>query len=120
VTMSTMPSRSEQASAPLRGADFRRVTSQGDRAVGRALSLYVCRREDESLRAGFTAGRRVGGAVGRNRARRLMREAWRAVSGSIAPGFDLVFVARASILEMGMSDVAAEMKRLLGAAGVLV
>ncbi len=80
--------------------------------------LYVLPRST-GLRVGFTAGRRVGGAVQRNRARRLMREAWRSLAGRAGPGFDLVFVARAAIVREGMHKVADEMAELLGRAGVI-
>ena len=49
------------------------------------------------VRCGFIAGKKVGGAVERNRARRLMREAVRARLSSIKPGWDLVWIGRAGI-----------------------
>ncbi len=53
------------------------------------------RPEAEALRAGFTATRRIGGAVVRNRAKRRLREAARAVLPEFGrPGFDYVFIAR--------------------------
>jgi ribonuclease P protein component len=80
--------------------------------------LYVLPRA-AGLRVGFTAGRGVGGAVQRNRCRRLMREAWRSLAGRAVTGFDLVFVARASMVREGMQEVAAEMAELLERAGVI-
>ncbi|WP_411287041.1 ribonuclease P protein component [Phenylobacterium sp.] len=50
------------------------------------------------VRAGFTATKRVGGAVVRNRAKRRMREAARLLLGQFAkPGFDYVFIARGGV-----------------------
>ena len=51
------------------------------------------------VRAGFTATKRIGGAVERNRAKRRMREAARLVLPELAlPGFDYVFIARGGVI----------------------
>jgi ribonuclease P protein component len=102
----------------MKRGDFELAADQGSRWAGRLVVLYVLPRA-RGLRTGFTAGRRIGGAVQRNRARRLMREAWRSLVGRAGPGFDLVFVARAPIVQEGMREVAAEMAELLGRAGVI-
>jgi ribonuclease P protein component len=56
-------------------------------------------RDDQPLvRAGFTATKRIGGAVQRNRAKRRMREAARLLLPEFAlPGFDYVFIARGGV-----------------------
>ncbi len=62
-----------------------------------ALLVQARARADGSplVRTGFTATRRVGGAVIRNRAKRRMREAARLILPPLArPGFDYVFIAR--------------------------
>ena len=66
-------------------------------ACARGAVLVQARpRDDQPLvRAGFTATKRVGGAVVRNRAKRRMREAARLLLPQLArPGFDYVFIAR--------------------------
>ena len=56
--------------------------------------------QDAVVRIGFTATRKVGGAVARNRAKRRLREAARALAPQLAaPGSDYVFIAR-----MGTAD----------------
>jgi ribonuclease P protein component len=57
------------------------------------------RRDDQPLvRAGFTATRRIGGAVERNRAKRRLREAARLLLPEHGrPGFDYVFIARGGV-----------------------
>lgn len=53
----------------------------------------------EGWRIGFTASRKVGGAVQRNRAKRRLRALARAVMPELArPGFDYVLVARTAVL----------------------
>ena len=50
------------------------------------------------VRAGFTATKRIGGAVQRNRAKRRMREAARLLLPGLArPGYDYVFIARSGV-----------------------
>lgn len=66
----------------------------------------------------FVAGRRVGGAVVRNRARRVLRAAWREISPQIRPGFDLALVARAGIRGAGTEELVAEMQELITRAGL--
>ncbi len=65
------------------------------------------------MRCGFIAGKKVGGAVERNRARRLIREALRVRLPHIKAGFDLVWIARAAIVEMKSDSVGEEMDELL-------
>jgi ribonuclease P protein component len=64
-------------------------------------------------RAAFVAGRRVGTAVERNRARRVLREAWRRVRGSIPEGTGVVIVARGAILPARTQELETEMRQLL-------
>jgi ribonuclease P protein component len=69
--------------------------------------------------AAFVAGRRVGGAVQRNRARRIMRAAWQQVAPRVAPGQDVVLVARASIRGARSHELVAEVEELLSRAQVM-
>lgn len=64
------------------------------------------------LRA-VVAGRRVGGAVDRNRAKRILREAWRQVSPQVTSDSDVVLVAREAIRGATTQDLVSEMTELL-------
>ncbi len=66
----------------------------------------------------FVAGRRVGGAVDRNRARRILRAAWREVAPEVGDGFDVALVARARILETRTHELVTEVAELLARAQV--
>ena len=74
--------------------------------------LYVAPRTGPTD-AAFVASRRVGGAVARNRARRVMRAAWRELGARVEAGLDVVFVARESIQGAKTQDLESEMRELL-------
>ena len=67
----------------------------------------------------FVAGRRVGGAVPRNRARRVLKAAWRELAPRARNEYDIAFVARGAIRGSKTQDLVAEMEGLLTRAGVL-
>jgi ribonuclease P protein component len=75
--------------------------------------MIACPNGFEVTRVGVAAGRRIGGAVVRNRAKRLMREAVRQHAARIAPGWDLLLIARSAIVPVKMQDVADALDLLL-------
>lgn len=102
--------------------DFERVRRDGRSYAHPLVVLVACRQTPEAqtaARCGFTAGRAVGGAVRRNRAKRLMREAARALAGQLAPGWDLILIARAPLVTRSMSEVQDAVRQLLRKAHVL-
>src|SRR5689334_16447283 len=96
-----MPRARPSATAPTRlkkRAQFLRVAAKGRKAAMPGLVLQALARGDDApARLGFTATRKLGGAVARNRARRRLREAARLLLAERqAPGMDLVLVGRAA------------------------
>lgn len=69
--------------------------------------------------AAFVAGRRVGGAVVRNRARRIVRAAWRELAPQARKGYDVAWVARGAIRGSTTQDLVPEMEELLRRAQVI-
>jgi ribonuclease P protein component len=69
-------------------------------------------------RAAWIAGRKVGSAVARNRARRVLREAWNALVVEVPAGYDMVIVARPDIRGAKTQDVVEELAQTLARAGV--
>ena len=88
------------------GRDFSRVKSQGQRLVkGSLIANWTALAEGAPARLGVITSRKMGGAVARNRARRLLREAFRLHQGELCRGVDLVLVARPSIAGKSFADV---------------
>jgi len=94
-------------------ADFERVRRDGHSWRHRLLVLAARRNESGVTRVGVAAGKRVGSAVARNRAKRLMRQAMRIHAPQVAPGWDLLLIARAPIAQVKLQDVAAALESLL-------
>jgi ribonuclease P protein component len=82
--------------------------------------LFVLRSPEFARKAGFVAGRRVGGAVARNRAKRLMREAYRR-NKTVLPeaGVHLVLVARKGCADATYGELEAQLLSLFEGAGLM-
>ncbi|HYY82037.1 MAG TPA: ribonuclease P protein component [Actinomycetes bacterium] len=99
---------------------FRSVFSTGRSYAQGSVVLYVAKRSTGSgpARAGLVVSRKVGGAVARNRAKRLLREALRLEGRELPEGLDLVLVARPSVAGASYHDVAGDLRGVLSAAGL--
>jgi ribonuclease P protein component len=93
-----------------------RVMSEGRPFHGGRMVAFVA---PGSGNVAFVAGRRVGGAVVRNRARRVLRAAWRELEPRAEPDADIVLVARSAIRGAKTQDLVAELNDLLTRARVL-
>ena len=112
--------------------DFERVRRDGRSHAHPLVVLLARRRAPEETapggalvgatvtRIGFVAGKSVGSAVDRNRAKRLLREALRAWAPGLAPGWDVVLIARRPLAASKLTEAKAALEPLLRRAKVLV
>jgi ribonuclease P protein component len=112
-----------------RSAEFERVYRQGRSKGNRYLVLYAFPREEDSSssddgpRLGLSVSRRIGGAVDRNRVKRVLREAFWAEAERLPEGSDYVVVARPDSRDLaeregtdGIQTALAELVDALGGA----
>jgi ribonuclease P protein component len=102
-----------------RRSDFKRVYSKGKSFVSELVVLYVAPSRECGTRIGFAASKKLGGAVVRNRTKRVMREAVRAYVDRLSPGYDMVIVGRRRTAESKSTEVGAALGRALERSGAL-
>ena len=98
---------------------------EGRSHASRHLVVYSFPRsadDDTDARLGVSVGRKLGGAVERNRMKRLLREAFWANSEDLREGYDFVIVARPAAADLarqgGEQAIEAELREVLTAAGL--
>jgi ribonuclease P protein component len=99
-------------------SDFQRVRRNGNSYAHPLAILLACPGAETHSRFGFTVGRSIGGAVARNRAKRLLREAIRFYLPEIDPGWDAVIIARSELLAADWNELLSAIGQLLKRSGI--
>ncbi len=94
-----------------RRADYQQVYERGARVHGRYLTLFTLSNDLPVGRLGIAATRKLGGAVERNRAKRLIREVFR--RNKLAPGFDIVVIPKRELLDASLTALETEFRHIL-------
>ncbi|HSG25797.1 MAG TPA: ribonuclease P protein component [Anaerolineales bacterium] len=102
-----------------KSADFQRVRRFGKAIAHPFVVLLYLPTENEDIRFGIAAGKSVGNAVARNRAKRILRAAIQVHLPHIRPGHDCVLIARHSIHQANSSDLDQILAKLLTRADLL-
>jgi len=99
--------------------EFRRAYGRGKSLAAPALVTYALRNRAGRCRYGITASKKIGKAVARNRARRVIREAFRTLDEPLHGNWDIVFVARARTTQVKSTDIQRAMRVQLKKLGVI-
>jgi len=94
-----------------RRIEFKQVYERGTRVHGHYSTIFVLPNSLGIGRLGIAATKKLGGAVQRNRAKRLIREIFR--RNKIAPGLDVIVVPRRELLEASLSAIETDYRTTL-------
>jgi ribonuclease P protein component len=102
-----------------KSADFERVRRFGKPYAHPFIVLIALPNEMDKSRFAVAAGRSIGKAVQRNRAKRILRETLRPLIPSMASGWDIVLLARKPLTTAAYPEIEAALKTLLSRANLL-
>lgn len=94
-----------------RRVEYQSIYDRGAKVHGRGMTVFALANQTPTGRLGIAATRKLGGAVQRNRAKRLIREVFRL--NKVAPGFDVVVVPRRDLLNASLAAIEAEFRLTL-------
>lgn len=98
--------------------DFLRLYKRGSSIVSKNIVLYYRKNKEERNRLGITVSKRIGKAVIRNRAKRIIKESYRNLEPSMKNGYDMVIVARTAINGKKMWEILESLEKSLKKAGI--
>jgi ribonuclease P protein component len=102
-----------------RPKDFTAIGGTGTTRSHPLFTARFLRTDLETTRFGLSTGRKLGGAVVRNRVRRRIREVLRGMAPSVQPGWDVLIIARPAIVDSDHEALVGALGRLLQRGGVL-
>ena len=90
----------------------------GKVAHAKSCLMYYTPSKNRNVKIGISVSKKVGGAVQRNRARRVIREAITPFLQSINKNYNLIFVARENVLSFSFNEIKQDIEYMLKKAGV--
>jgi len=94
-----------------RRAEYQQIYDRGTRIRSRFSTVFILPNDKGITRLGIAATRKLGGAVERNRAKRLIREVFR--RNAIAQGFDVVIIPKRELLDASLTVLEADYRSIL-------
>jgi ribonuclease P protein component len=102
-----------------RPGEFARLAEGGVTRTHPLLVGRFIRTDLDQTRFGLATGKRLGGAVTRNRVRRRIREVLRVMAPAFQPGWDVLIIARPALVEADHDALVGAVGQLLRSGGVL-
>jgi ribonuclease P protein component len=102
-----------------RPQEFSAILEHGTVRSTNLINARFLRTNREVTRFGLATGRRIGGAVVRNRVRRRLREALRERAGALQPGWDVLIMPRPAVVGADHATLVGSLHRILERGGVL-
>ena len=99
--------------------EFRRAYSRGKSFVTPFAVIYAFKTKRNNVRLGITTGKKIGKAVERNRAKRVITAAFRNILPKLSIGYDYVIVARVRILDAKSTTVENAFLKVLSNSGLI-
>ena len=93
--------------------EFQLVYKKGKSLANKHIVMFVLKNDKGINRLGISASKKNGKAVVRNKLRRRLKEAFRALQPDILTGYDIVILPRADMAEAGFQEVKSSTKHLL-------
>ncbi len=102
-----------------RNSEFQKLYKRGRSAVRSTIVVYAIKGKGSRIRLGITVGKKLGGAVCRNRAKRRIKELFRVMQPEIINGVDVCIVARSRVLTAPHKKLVADFKSAMEELGLL-
>lgn len=99
--------------------EFQRAYKRGKSFVSPFVVTYILKNKENNLQIGITTGRKIGKAVQRNRARRVIRAAYSKIYPELKSGYNIVFVARTKTVYSKSYEIEKALRAQFKKAGIL-